>query len=123
MKMKIIFTVSLLIFFSQTNFGQDKTNYPCLPKGITPETVVSATFANKPELSKRVFVKDELKRLKARCLSKKPVDSKKHEIRFQKLQNCFGAQPPNFIEIIAKEKQTLAKLRKKYTVITLTSTP
>jgi hypothetical protein len=95
--MKIIIAIVLMILFSQTNFGQDKTKYPCLPKGVTPETVVSATFANKPELSKRVFVKDELKKLKARCLNKKLVDFNKREIRFHKLQNCFGVQPPDFI--------------------------
>lgn len=112
-----------MMFFAQISNGQTKSIYQCLPKGITPETVVSATFANKPELSKRVFVKDELKRLKARCLNKKLVDFNKREIRFHKLHNCFGVQPPDFIGIIGKEQQTLAELRKKYTVITLTSMP
>lgn len=118
-----LFLFIVLAISSQTTFAQNKTNYPCLPKGIGPNTVVSATFAPRPELSKKVYVKDKLQLLNARCSKKKLLDGEKREIKFYQLSGCWGYMPPNAKEIYTKQSEDLAELRKKYTLITLTCNP
>lgn len=115
-----LFLFASFLLVTKTAFAQ---SYPCLPKGIKPDTVVSATLASTPNLSKKVYVKDELKRLNTRCSKKKLVDGEKREIRFYRLSGCWGYLPPNAQEIHARQTKELAELRKKYTVITLTCNP
>ncbi len=121
-----LFLPIILAIFAQTAFAQSKTNYPCLPKGITLDTVVSATIAGTPQQSKKIYVKDKLKQLNARCSKKKLVDDEKREIKFYRLIGCSGiAYPPNdpHWKKMRKQDEEIAKLRKKYTVITLTCNP
>ena len=99
---------------------------PCLPSGITANTIVSAqgvqTDAGK-NLVKKVTVRDRLKALKARCRKGKLVDSAGREITFYRLKGCWGNPPVNYQEILARQRQEIDKLQKRYTVITLTCNP
>ncbi len=121
-----LFLFIVLAIFAQTAFSQSNTNYPCLPKGITLDTVVSATLAATPQQSKKVYVKDKLKQLNARCSKKKLVDDEKRQIKFYLLKGCSGiAYSPNdpHWKKLKKQDEEIAELRKKFTVITLTCNP
>ena len=120
--MKIInsvFTIILLTVTVQIASGQTKSKPLCLPNGITNDTVVSATLAEKPNVGKKVYVKDELKRLNAKCVKKKLVDGKNRQIKFYLLIGCWGKLPPDAQEILNRQATKIAELRKKYTVITI----
>jgi hypothetical protein len=117
---KIILITIVILAFGQVVLAQ---KYPCLPNRIKTDTVVSATFAPPPRISKKVYVKDELKRLNARCSKGKLIDSKKLEIKFYWLTGCWGYRNPDWEKISRKQSEELAELRKKFTVITLTCNP
>ena len=62
----------------------------------------------------------KLKQLKARCRKGKLVDAKGKEIRFFRLQGCWGNPPEDYQEILTRQAQELENLRKQYRVIEMT---
>jgi hypothetical protein len=97
----------------------------CLPNGTELTDVVSATIT-KPgaELAtKKTTVEEKLIAIKARCKKGKLVDASGREIRFFRLQGCWGNPPADYQEILARQDEELKKLRKRYTVIEMTCNP
>jgi len=90
----------------------------CLPKEIKLEDIVSFSLDSKPN----VTVKDELSRLKAKCVNGKLVDEKGKEIKFFR-PSCWGNPPADYAEILERERKELAELQKKHTVIIFKCNP
>lgn len=86
--------------------------FPCLAKDIGLEDVVQFSQNDKPNIT----VKDKLIELKARCRKGKLLDAKRREIRFFRPQ-CWGNPPADRLEIEKRQREELAELKKKYTVI------
>ena len=99
---------------------------PCLPQGIKADTVVSAEGVQTDagnNLVKKVTVGDRLTALDARCRRGKLVDGKGRKITFYRLKGCWGNPPVNYQEILTRQREEIEKLKKRYTVITLTCNP
>jgi hypothetical protein len=95
--------------------------FDCLPKDFQLTDIVSYRKRQKSD-EKQITIEDKLVELKAHCKAGKLIDSKGKEIRFFKL-SCFGNPPENIDEIVQKERQTLARLQKKYHVIVMECDP
>ena len=107
-----------------TSFSAQKTTAACacLPDGIATGDIVSAEVeetAGKRTV-KNVTVGAKLKEFKARCRKGKLVDSKGKEIRFFRLQGCWGNPPEDYQEILTRQAKELENLRKQYRVIEMT---
>lgn len=94
----------------------------CLPQGVSAGDVVSTEVAETRgnRSVKKVTVRAKLKELKARCRKGKLVDAKGKEIRFFRMQGCWGNPPDDYQEILARQAKELEKLRKRYRVIAMT---
>lgn len=73
--------------------------------------------------ARRVTVKQQLARLKARCRNNRLVDSKNREIKFYRLQGCWGNAPADYQEILDKQRRELVEMKKKFTVIEISCNP
>jgi hypothetical protein len=96
----------------------------CLPKDIKLSDVVSATMVNSQTIT-RVTVEQKLKQLKARCIlrDRKLVDGQRKPIYFYRLIGCWGTPPPNYQEILQKQREEIERLSASYTVISMTCNP
>ena len=107
----------------------DTTSFSnCLPSDIKPADIVSASitgFTNGVQVGlKQITVEQKLNELKAKCNSNNElIDSNLTPIAFYKLKSCWGVLPPNYEEILQKEKDDIDKLEKNYTVIEMTCNP
>jgi hypothetical protein len=104
--------------------GQDALN--CLPSDIRLADVVETQRLKRgtePGAVKRITVKDKLAALKARCEGGGLVDADGREIRFYRLQGCWGNPPANYREILARQQKELEDLKKRFTVIEMTCNP
>lgn len=116
----------ILIFLAFVTVVASAQKYKCLPPDVKDDSVVSATTSTSPQgvpSIKQVTVAQTLKKLKARCSRGNLVDGKRRPITFFKLQGCWGNPPADSMEILARQKAELAKLKKKYTVIEMTCNP
>ncbi|HEX8367074.1 MAG TPA: hypothetical protein VF604_00770 [Pyrinomonadaceae bacterium] len=103
----------------------NQSKYGCLPPDIKLDTIVSATpietaAGNKIE---RETVRQRLDKIKAGCRAGKLVDGKGREIRFYRLQGCWGNPPPGYQEILENQQKELDELKKKYAVVEITCNP
>lgn len=90
--------------------------YGCLPSEIKPGDVVRVVTSASGAV-KKITVRDSLKSLKAKCWKDKLIDGKRKEIRFFRIVGCWGNPPADYLEIQQRQRQELAALKKKYTVI------
>ena len=90
----------------------------CLPKDVRADEAVSFTPKGKENLT----VERKLIEMKARCRRGKLVDSRSREIRFFR-PSCWGNPPVDYQEIQQRERDELAKLKKRFTVITFSCNP
>ncbi len=98
----------------------------CLPDGIKETDVVghkSVTNKAGGTFAQKITVKDTLKKLGSRCVKGKLVDRKGREIRFYRLQGCWGNPPADYLEIQAQQAKELEELKKHYTVVEMTCNP
>jgi len=95
----------------------------CLPAGITASDVVSTRWVRPSNTIEKTTVEQKLAELKAKCKSGRIVDSNGREIRFFRLQGCWGNPPVNYQEILEQQDKELQKLKKRYTVIEMTCNP
>lgn len=99
--------------------------YDCLPNGVNLDLVVSAKIKTSGlnGAIERETVKQRLNKVAGRCQSGKLVDGRNKEIRFYRLQGCWGNPPADYQEILSAQQKELAELKKKYTVIEITCNP
>ena len=95
----------------------------CLPASIKPADVVTSRLVESSRTVKKVTVEEKLIQLKASCRNGKLVDAAGREIRFFRLEGCWGNPPADYQEILKKQSEALEKLRRKYTVIEMTCNP
>jgi hypothetical protein len=95
----------------------------CLPKEIKPSDVVSSRLVGSSNVLKKTTVEEKLIQLKASCKKGKLVDAAGREIRFYRLEGCWGNPPADYQEILQKQSEELEKLRRQYTVIEMTCNP
>ncbi|MCU1263755.1 MAG: hypothetical protein JWM21_73 [Acidobacteria bacterium] len=121
--------VSLVILYLSTSAVGKSQRYPCLTSGIKATDIVTAKMTGsgpKGAIVERVTVAQELSRLKARCQRGKLVDNAGKAIRFYRLSlapGCFGMQPPDYEQRLAKQEKEIALLEKRYRVIQMTCNP
>lgn len=92
----------------------------CLPSGVGSEEIVSVQKQQKGGSPHAVTVGATLKQLSARCRKGKLVDAHGREIYFYRLNGCWGNPPDDYQEILARQREELSKLRKRYHVIEMT---
>lgn len=98
----------------------------CLPDNIRAADVVGhkkVTTTSGRTYGKKVTVKETLKILKSRCVSGRLVDHAGREIRFYRVQGCWGNPPADYLEIMDNQRKEIAALKKRYTVVEMTCNP
>lgn len=103
----------------------NQARYECLPPDITLDTIVSTSTVETAAGNKieKETVKQRLDKINAGCRGGKLMDGKGREIRFYRLQDCWGNPPPDYLSIIDNQQKELAKLKKKYTLVEITCNP
>jgi hypothetical protein len=95
----------------------------CLPETIKPADVVTSRLVGSSKTVKKVTVEQKLIQLKASCKNGKLVDAAGREIRFFRLEGCWGNPPADYQEILQRQSDELNQLKKHYTVIEMTCNP
>ena len=95
----------------------------CLPEAIKPTDVVSSRLVGSSKAVKKVTVEGKLIQLKASCKNGKLIDAAGREIRFFRLEGCWGNPPADYQEILQRQSDELARLRTQYTIIEMTCNP
>jgi len=72
----------------------------------------------------KVTVEGKLRELRATCSSEnKLVDANGKPIVFYDLIGCWGYPPPNYQELLQKQRRELEKLKQDSTVVEMTCNP
>ena len=100
----------------------------CLPAGIKLSDVVEATMAGnangQPVKSRQITVEQKLNELKAACNREdKLVDGNGRQIVFYHLIGCWGNPPPDYQELLQKQREEIERLKQQNTVIEMTCNP
>ena len=117
--------VALMCLGLDGNANKNKS-WTCLPNGINATDIVSTQEVKSTKGRReyrKISVEQKLRDLKARCRRGKLVDASGTEIRFYKLVGCFGHPSDDDREVLDRQTQELAKLRKRYRVIEMTCNP
>jgi hypothetical protein len=112
-----------LLFFATVSASTRPGRKACLPQGIKQTDVVSATLRKPGSRSQQITVEQKLREMRARCVRGKLVDGRGREIRFYRLQGCWGNPPADYQEILQHQAEELARLKRLYTVIEMTCNP
>jgi hypothetical protein len=90
----------------------------CLPAGIKLTAIVETAGSHK------ITVEQKLNALKATCNNEnKLLDGKGRQIVFYHLMGCWGYPPPNYRELLQKQRREIARLKEQHTVIEMTCNP
>lgn len=116
------FLILLVAIFSSATLrvSAEPQPYSCLSTSIKAGDVVRVVelpSSSGDVVIKKITVGDSLKSMKAKCSKGKLVDSRKKEIKFFRIEGCWGNPPEDYLEIQARQRRELADLKKKYTVI------
>ena len=108
-----------------TKQNNNQSKYGCLPPGLTLDTIVSAAVVETASGNKieKETVGQRLDKINAGCKAGKLSDGKGREIRFYRLQDCWGNPPSDYLTIIENQQKELRELKKKYTVVEITCNP
>src|SRR5258706_8259811 len=107
----------LLLFLGVSVIAQ---SYGCTPSDIKMDTVVAAERVPDGLAQGRiekVTVRQTLSKMHARCSGSRLVDRAGREIRFYRLQGCWGNPPADYAEILQRQSEELDKLKKQFTVV------
>ena len=120
--MQVLIASAVFLFAGITPLiGGAQSFTRCLPKDTKSSDVVSAEQVRTS--IKKITVAQKLTQLRASCKTGKLVDSAGKEIRFYRLEGCWGNPPADYQEILQKQRVELEKLRKQFTVIEITCNP
>jgi hypothetical protein len=120
--MRVVYHLCIISITAISTLAQ---SYTCL-NDIKSDDVVSVrliTTKTGQQITKKTIVAQTLKNLKARCVHGKLLDRGGRQIRFYRLQGCWGNPPANYQEILERQRKDLADLKKKYTVVEMTCNP
>lgn len=95
-------------------------SYTCLPTDIKADEtvrVVEVPSRSGDVVMKTITVANSLKSIKAKCVKGKLVDGRKKQVKFFRIEGCWGNPPADYQEIQVRQRQELAALKRKYTVI------
>ena len=114
--------LALAVFASTTAGSEDGTSQSafakCLPAGIKLSDVVEAAGVGK------ITVEQKLRELNATCKGANQLsDGNGRPIAFYHLQGCWGHPPPNYLEIMQKQRREIETLKQRHTVIEMTCNP
>ncbi len=115
--------------FAQASSGDTPSAWAdCLPPGIKLADIVQVIRAggegSEATSARSVTVAQKLQELKATCHgANKLVDGGGKEIVFFPLQGCWGNPPPDYQEILQKQREEIERLARQYTVIEMTCHP
>jgi hypothetical protein len=121
----VLLSGAALICLGMGGSASKEKYWTCLPNGIDRTDVVSTREVQsrgRREIRKTT-VDQKLKEVKASCRRGKLLDASGTEIRFYKLAGCWGHPSDDDREVLDRQNQELAKLRKNYRVIELTCNP
>ena len=96
----------------------NSSDYPCLPRTIRLDDVV--TFGHDGKSS--ITVRSKLIQLGAQCRGGRLTTRRGREIHFFKTE-CWGNPPADYLEILEGQRRQIAKLKRKYTVIEIACDP
>jgi hypothetical protein len=110
---------AIIVFCSLSPAGGSDSIWPCLPKEVTQDTLVSGQELGsaKGKTQELITVRDALRRLEARCRKGKLFDKTGREIYFFHLIGCWGNPPEDYQERLTLQVQEIQRLKKKYTVL------
>ena len=116
------FSILLVAIFSALtiNVSAGSQTYGCLPTSVKAEDIVRVfelPSRTGNVRTKTVTVAASLKSIKATCSKGKLVDGRKKEIKFFRIEGCWGNPPADYLEIQEHQQRELADLKRKYTVI------
>jgi hypothetical protein len=98
-------------------------NYACLPADIHADDIVSiktTTTRSGGTRVERTTVVQKLRSLGARCVRSKLRDNSGREIRFFRLNGCWGNPPADYLEILSQQRKEIDRLKRSFTVIEMT---
>ena len=99
----------------------------CLPAGVKPGDAVEIERTAGPRseaATVKLTVEKKLDELRAHCDGENHlVDGTGRPIAFYHLIGCWGNPPPNYQELLQKQRNELEQLRKDHTVIELSCNP
>ena len=122
--MQGISILGIIVFlFSSLVTNESRSFSGCLPKEIKPSDVVSSRLVGSSNVPKKTTVEEKLIQLKASCKKGKLVDAAGRQIRFYRLEGCWGNPPADYRELLQKQSEELEKLRREFTVIEMTCNP
>lgn len=118
--------LSILILLAASAVAVSGQTFKCLPADIGPDDIVKTVILpskTEQEHIQKISVRETLRSMRAKCRKGKLVNRRGREIRFYRLQGCWGNRPANSGEIMEEQRKEIASLRKKYCVIELTCNP
>jgi len=95
-------------------------SYKCAPPDVGLDEVASAELLPSKSSSgkvEKVTIRQKLNSLKARCSGNRLVDRSGREIRIYRRIGCWGNPPENYMDILQHQREEIARLKKKYSVI------
>jgi hypothetical protein len=97
----------------------------CLPHGVKLSDVVQVTAAESPGKPPHVLtVGEKLDQLRATCSAeKKLIDGSGRPIVFYHVIGCWGYPPPDYEELLQKQRVEVEQLKQQNTVIEMTCNP
>ena len=94
----------------------------CLPSTIKLSDV--AEVLRSSPTARAITVADKLQEVKATCdAQERLIDAEGREIVFYPLRGCWGHPPPDYREIMQKQRAELERLKQTKTVIEMTCNP
>jgi hypothetical protein len=117
---RLIVLTSILLLSSASLARGQSSWQQCLPKDVKATDVVSVERGKYGNAVRKLTVKQQLKKLKARCRKGKLFDSRGMEIYFYRLAGCWGNPPMDYQNILERQRNELSELKKRYTVIEMT---
>ena len=100
----------------------------CLPPDIKLSDVVEVSRSRdangRPAASSPITVEQKLHEIGATCNSaNRLIDGTGREIVFYHLTGCWGNPPADYLEILQKQREEIARLKQQKTVIQMTCNP
>lgn len=95
----------------------------CLPADVKVGEIVSVPPSESLRTTGKNTLGRRLSQLKARCRRGRLVGARNRPVRFYRLTGCWGMPPPNYLEILERQRGELRELKRRYVVIEISCNP